>query len=405
MNIKKRRKRRKSIKKRNSHLVIFLCVILITIFVSINVFFENKKDNYFDVVNSLVSYNEEYVTVGSNNDNKKKLEKAKVSKYNKNKEKVFDKLYNVGFNSKFYGVINDGSDIVAVGSYEKDEYESELSHTKALIVKYDENGDIIFENDFKILDVSKFTNIKKVDDGYIVTGQSISNEKNKSNNDGGAILVKYDLDGNLLWSKTYGDRKSAIFNDLLIKDSYIYTVGLLKNNIGVICKFDLDGNFISYNDYKYTDVSGFNSLTLINNKLYVCGTNKVSENDFNAMIVEYDLDCNYIRQAIYDYNNSSFSKIISDNHNNLIVIGTKYIKNKANYRKRQKNTDGIIGKYNSNLDEVSIVTYGDLGEDYFTDVKLVDDDYLTIGYSSYDDGSYLSKFIRFSDALKVLEVE
>ena len=57
------------------------------------------------------------------------------------------------------------------------------------------------------------------------------------------------------------------------------------------------------------------------------------------------------------------------------------------------------------MDEVSIVTYGDLGEDYFTDVKLVDDDYLTIGYSSYDDGSYLSKFIRFSDALKVLEVE
>ena len=86
MNIKKRRK---SIKKRNSHLVIFFCVILITIFVSINVFFENKKDNYFDIVNSLVSYNEEYVTVGSNNDNKKKLEKAKVSKYNKNKEKVY----------------------------------------------------------------------------------------------------------------------------------------------------------------------------------------------------------------------------------------------------------------------------------------------------------------------------
>ena len=32
-------------------------------------------------------------------------------------------------------------------------------------------------------------------------------------------------------------------------------------------------------------------------------------------------------------------------------------------------------------------------------------EYLVSGYSSYEDGSYLSKFIRYSDALKVLGVE
>ena len=44
-------------------------------------------------------------------------------------------------------------------------------------------------------------------------------------------------------------------------------------------------------------------------------------------------------------------------------------------------------------------------DDYFTDINCVDGKYLVSGYSSYDDGSYLSKFITYSDALKVLGVE
>ena len=51
------------------------------------------------------------------------------------------------------------------------------------------------------------------------------------------------------------------------------------------------------------------------------------------------------------------------------------------------------------------MTYGDERDDYFTDVQYVDGSYLVVGYSSYEDGSYLSKFIRYSNALKVLGVE
>ena len=43
--------------------------------------------------------------------------------------------------------------------------------------------------------------------------------------------------------------------------------------------------------------------------------------------------------------------------------------------------------------------------DFFTDIILDDYNYLVIGYSSYEDSSYLSKFINYSSALKVLEVE
>ena len=43
--------------------------------------------------------------------------------------------------------------------------------------------------------------------------------------------------------------------------------------------------------------------------------------------------------------------------------------------------------------------------DFYVKTKEDCGDYLVVGFSSYEDGSYMSKFIRYSDALKVLEVK
>ena len=69
------------------------------------------------------------------------------------------------------------------------------------------------------------------------------------------------------------------------------------------------------------------------------------------------------------------------------------------------NYNGIIGKYDSNLNMIDVVNYGDERDDYFTDIIFANEKYLVSGYSSYEDGSYMSKFINYSKALKVLEVE
>ena len=62
------------------------------------------------------------------------------------KEKTFEKLYNVGYNSAFFSLVIDDDDVVAVGSYEKSEKDHSNSIRRALIVKYDKSGDILFEN-------------------------------------------------------------------------------------------------------------------------------------------------------------------------------------------------------------------------------------------------------------------
>jgi len=367
--------------------------------------FQEKKYVYFDGINAVVSTNKYYASAGSNNDNDSHYERAKISKYNLKKEKTFEKLYNVGYNSSFFGILLDGEDIVAVGSYEKTEDDHKDSVRRALIVKFDKKGNIVFEKDFQMLDNSKFTSITQVGTDYLVTGQSIYKNNKIGEKDGGAILVKYDKDGKLLWKTSYGSSKSAIFNDCKVINNYIYAVGTDENYLGIFVKYDLDGNFITYNDYKTTDSLGFSGIESIGDNIYISGALRRDNDDNDAMIVRYDLGCEYIDQVVYTgLGIERFNKLMVDDLNNLVAIGTMAIETTED-GVSEYNYDGIVAKYDANLKYVDSVSYGDERDDYFTDIIFVDDMYLVVGYSSYEDGSYMSKFIRYSKALKVLNVE
>lgn len=376
------------------------------IYVFYMIHFQEEESLYFDGVNALDSNSSYYVTVGSNNNNVNHYEKAKLSFYNEQKEKTFERLYNVGYNSAFFGVALEKEHIIAVGSYEKTEEDHEKSIRRALIVKYDKEGDIVFESDFSLLENSKFTGVVVVEDGYFVTGQSIYPNTKIGSKEGGAILAKYDKEGKLLWSKHYGSNKAAIFNGLLVIDEFIYTVGTDEGHVGILCKYDLDGNLLQYNDYKYTDDIGFSGIVEMNGFIYISGSNRKIGSVTNAMIVKYDKDCTYIDQVTYENKGTiRYNKLVKDNHNHLIAIGIIVTNKSSSYKTADSlHYDGLIGKYDEDLNEIRVVTYGEDRDDFFTDVRIENGEYLVVGYSSYEDGSYLSKFIRYSDALKVLSV-
>ena len=160
-------------------------------------------------------------------------------------------------------------------------------------------------------------------------------------------------------------------------------------------------------DYKSTDNTGFSGIVNIGDKIYVSGAN-MQENDLtDAMIVMYDTNCNYLKQVTYDAKGTErFNKLVLDDNNNIVAIGTLYTARKNNHNTVDEyDYDGIIAKYNSNLEKLDDVRYGDERDDFFTDVIFIHNKYIIVGYSSYEDGSYMSKFISYSKAFKVLEVE
>ena len=385
-----------------------ICIIVLIvelIYVGYRLLYQNEKTVYFEGINAVVSTKKYYVAVGSNNDNDLHYEKAKLSIYHLNREKSLEKLYNVGFNSSFFGVVVDGDDYVVVGSYEKTEEDHNAAIRRALIVKYDSAGDMIFEKDFGILDNSKFTSILVVGDFYYVTGQSIYKNTRVGNKNGGAILAKYNKDGELIWYKTYGSNKNAIFNDLIYEDNSIYTVGTDDNCLGLLVKYDLDGSVIAYNDYSTTDSLGFSGIVSIDDYIYVSGALRRENDDNDAMIVQYGLDCTYINQVIYTGSGiERFNKILVDDQDCLVAIGTMGVAEEEGGI-TEYNYDGIIAKYDLNLKHIDAISYGADRDDYFTDVIFHKGEYVVVGYSYYDDGNYMSKFIRFSKALKVLGVE
>lgn len=387
-------------------LLLSILIVIELLFIGQKIFFQNKISIYFDGMNAIVQKDSYYVGVGSNNDNTNHYEKAKISKYNEKREKTFEKLYNVGYNSAFFGVGIDKDDIVAVGSYEKNDTNHKESVRTALIVKYSSEGDLIFEKDYSLLDNSKFTKVGVLEDGYIVCGQSVYKNTKVGSHEGGAILVKYSRDGKLLWKKSFGDNKSAIFNDFIVVGDYLFAVGLRDSYIGVICKYDLNGNYITSSDFNYTDEMGFTGICAYQDEIYVSGSKKGDDHSVNGVILHYNKDCSLLHDISYEGEGyTRFHKIQVDSKGNLIVIGIIRTNNKSKGNNVDVfNYNGIIGKYTSSLEEVSVTSYGDERDDYFTDLSIIGNNYLVIGYSSYEDGSYLSKFIRYSDALKVLEV-
>ena len=392
-------------------LVAIVCVVILVIELIYIIYLLQGKSIYFDGINSVINVDKGYVAVGSNNNNEKYYEKAKITKYNDKKEKVFEKLYNKGYNGVFFDVILDQDEnLIAVGSFESSEKDHLEGRRIGLIVKYDKDGNLLYENTFKVLDNTKFTSVEVMDDSYIVTGQSIySDMKVGFSSDGGAFVMKYDKELKLIWKSNYGDSKSSSYNDVAIYKNNIYVVGVTENNIGIISKYDDSGKLLDTSKYKYTDDLGFTGIVCHDKHFYVTGGKKnVETTDVDAVIIKYERDLDVDEEVTYeDKGFERFNQVIVDKNNNIVVVGTTAAVNKVDSSESVNVFihDGLIGKYDKDLEKVSVVRYGDDRDDYFTDVIFSDGNYLVSGYSSYEDGSYLNKFITYSDALKTLGVE
>lgn len=370
-------------------ILFFIVFIVIIAGCSFLVFYQKKEIRYLDTIDATTVVDDVIYAVGRNNDNDKELTKAKFSIYNSKQEKIYEKLYNTGYTSRFYDLLVDDEDVVIVGEYEKTKKDYKNNNSIAVILKYDEEGQLLFE---KEVSDTNFYDVLACDDGYLAIGTS--HDKNKTK----GVLVKFHTDGTLDWKKEYGTENTE-FTAGVFYHNKIYVTGI-ENQSGVLVSFSRDGKLID-SIHEETDSLGFSSITVVADSLVLSGGKKVTEDFSQPLLVKYDLDLSYIDSAIYDSKYSGrFLKVITDNNDDLVVL--------ASTVEGKKNKDvhhAYIGKYREDLTEASVVPYYNEEDDYFTNVALMQDTYLVSGYSFYSDQGYLSKFLSYSEALKVLEVK
>ena len=100
-------------------ILVFLFIILL---VGIYLCFFSSEDesSYLDTIDAIFAHEDTIFAVGRNNDNDKELTKAKFAIYNKKQEKIYEKIYNKGYTSRFYDLLVDNDeDVVIVGSMKR----------------------------------------------------------------------------------------------------------------------------------------------------------------------------------------------------------------------------------------------------------------------------------------------
>ena len=107
----------------------------------------------------------------------------------------------------------------------------------AIIVKYDPNGDVVWSKNFGGSGSDQFTSVTAVDDCFIAVGYSEGTSfgngdwagfEGRGGND--AIAVLYGVDGNVVWKKNFGGSGQEIYFGVCMMADGFVAVGVSQEN-------------------------------------------------------------------------------------------------------------------------------------------------------------------------------
>lgn len=415
--------------KRIIHLVIFIVLSFLLVYGVYFLFFRQDKvvslDSY-DSLNSLILDGTDIVAVGSSNfrysdsvDYTGGNEQAKVIKYNKKGEVLFETAFTEGILSKYYSIVLTDDGYVTVGSYEIDQDDRV---NIGLIVFYDKDGNIVWKNELVTHGDTIFYDVDTVSDGYIVVGQSLSDQPLEN----GAVIIKYSKSGSLVWKKYFGNTDSTAFKGVEVAKDRIYAVGLDQKDMGILTCFQLDGQYSWHKEYLYTDDLGLSDIYYFKNNLYVVGGKKVLDSELvdeerntsntDALLLKYSLEGDLLFEKTFGGSNLEHYNSLTAYGNNLYVVGYSNSTDSG----LKIFTDGvkkagIFVKYDLDGEMEKKTVYGGSNDDNLTGIVTDNSNLYITGYSNSKDGNLLSshengrdyfgKLVKVDSRLRVLFIK
>jgi CO dehydrogenase/acetyl-CoA synthase epsilon subunit len=287
--------------------------------------------------------------------------------------------------------VSDG--VVAVGrsgdkSFGNGDWEGVIGKgdTDAIIVKFDNNGNVVWKKNFGGKSTDQFHGVTTVSDGVVAVGFSHPFSFNTGDwtgitKVGGAIFVKFDHNGNVVWKKNFGSEDGGGWNYSVANTSDgIVAVGTLNHNkFGTgdwtgfeghgefditIIKLDYDGNEVWKKHFggEGTDIPF--SVSAFSNSFVVSGYSLSksfgtgdwegisAKGGLNAILVRYDLEGNVMWKTNFggggNSSNNFFSVIMTSN--SIVAVGSCSTFGSEDWEgvTGKGRVDGIIVKYSLN---------------------------------------------------------
>ena len=136
-------------------------------------------------------------------------------------------------------------------------------------------------------------------------------------------VLKFDLDLNFIWSRTWGGAYDDDATSIVADDSYIYASGWSFNAGGgnpVILKYDPNGNMIWNRTWGGSPYAGGLGMALDDSNIYICGS-ETGPGVYDAFVLKYDKDGNHIWNRTWGGNKADVAISVSVFGSGIFVTG------------------------------------------------------------------------------------
>ena len=333
---------------------------------------------------------------------------ALIIKYDKVGNLVWQKSWGGNNNDYFYDILQtqDGG-FIGTGYSESTDIEeiTNKGRSDAIIVKYDKDGNMLWQKNWGGNSYDYFYDmIQTQDEGIIGVGFSYSSNIEGISNNGAsdAVIVKYDKEGNLLWQKNWGGEDTDEFYDVLLTQDGGFIVagysastdieGLQINGYddAVIVKYDKEGNMLWQKSWGGEDADYFNHMFQTQDGGFIVTADSDStdiegiENKGyeDAIIIKYDKDGNMLWQKSWGGNDTDyFNNIVQTKDGGFIGLGYSDSTNVDGFQNKG-NSDAIIVKYDKDGNMLWQKSLGgNYDEEFYGIVQTQDGGFVGIGYS------------------------